>query len=355
MPVTIPLLPPGEVAPSAADRLRTVTITPGGRVVPRVNLEDPTAQTFYKERDTFKIVPPTKAVNWSRSSRRLIGQVESGESMDNWTILATWWVKGLTANEVLQNVEQLMAEIDDPTGLNPYEPKLMEWRPSGATNSSFFELRGTGLYVPTYSWIKFTGALMMRVDLSWPIAPLALGLPLDIEDGFTEDSREDYTVDKGLTPDYASGPMGLTFGNEEVLGRHTVRNYVYDDCECTTQWNIPTGAVTPAFLAAVLSVDTHNYVEARWTLAGNLELVKIVGGGAAVSMANVAAGVAPTGGQLAWVRARIEGNAFTGELFLSNPGPMASPTATISYAFTAVEAAVFGFGHGKQGGYHKKT
>lgn len=355
MPVLIE--PP---APTGPDLLRTVNVTAGGRPVQRVSLEDPTAATFYKERGTFKIVPPTKTPNWARSGRRFSGQVQSGESMDNWTILATWWCKGANQNQVLENLEQLMAEIDNPGGLNPNEPTFMEWRPSGASFSSFYQLRGTGLYTPVYDWAKFRGVPMARVDLSWPVAPLAYGLPYDIYDGFGENSLSDYSLDKGSAPVYTASSF-LQFASGETQLRHTIRGYAYDDVEACACYTIHSGSGSPEYLATIINaISETTYLEARWTTSTEkLEIFKVESG-AATSVANKATSGGtvkkPVENGVYWLRVRIEGNAVTAELFTTKkPGPNEAPDYECTYVLSAAETLVFGEGRRGTAGVHVKT
>lgn len=333
-----------------ADILRTVLLSPGGRAVVKLNLEDTTAKTWYKGQGTFKIVPPAKTVGWSRSARRFAGQVQSGESTENWTVIGTWWVKGTTPDEVIQNVEKLMSEVDDVAALTPYQPKLLEWRPDGASNSTFFEMRGAGIYAPVYDWRVFAGVPMMRVDLSWPIAPLALGAPMDIWDGLSEDTRTDYTFDKGAVASYnAAVGFFLFTGGTEVLMRHTARGYKYDDVEVTGQWagttgnNMEGGAIKGLTLCAT---DANNFLEGRITVGtpNEMQIRKKVAG-VYTTLKAVSGALTLPSFKTGWLRFRKEGNVLTLEAFSEKPGPMVTPPVEIlTYTLTGSDATTFGKG-----------
>lgn len=148
-----------------ADIRRLVTISWNGTVTTVRDLEDGT--NFFAVRDSFTIRPGQRKPLTATQHRRYAGSRTVGESHDNGTIAWKALVKGTTADQVLANVAGLLGDLEDGLGL------FLEWRPDGATYSTYYELRGPASWAPTYSWAQFAGAASMYVDVELPVAPLA--------------------------------------------------------------------------------------------------------------------------------------------------------------------------------------
>jgi hypothetical protein len=179
-----------------ADILRVVELSTGGRPSTVLDLEqvDLPGGVILKERDSFQVNPPAKRPRQVQYSQRFGGQRTVGEAHDNGAIAATWAVKGASADLALQNAEQLLDTIDDAV---LQRQRYIQFRPDGATRDALYEIRGPGTWTPKYQWARFSQVDALSIEASWPVAPYALGLPLDIYDDFSVDSIGDYTFDQG--------------------------------------------------------------------------------------------------------------------------------------------------------------
>src|SRR5438105_7031325 len=157
----------GPVSPSGGDTLRTVT-NPDSPVE-IVKLNDPDTGLRLIGRDTFAITPPPQKPRQAILDTRYGGARTVGVAHDNAAIAGTFRITGGSANQALANIEETLREVNDFPG-----DRYIEWRPDGATASTFYEIRGPGAWTPKYSWALFSQRKAMELDLSWPIAPLAV-------------------------------------------------------------------------------------------------------------------------------------------------------------------------------------
>ena len=132
------------------------------------NLEN--GSTFQSIRDSWKVNTAPRKTNWSRASRRYGGARAASEIHDEngsveWQIL----VNGATADAALQNVEALLGDVES-SQLDLY----LEWKPEGATNTEYFEIRGPCEWSTDYKWAQFSGARSLIVSVRVPVAPLVL-------------------------------------------------------------------------------------------------------------------------------------------------------------------------------------
>lgn len=129
------------------------------------------SQTYNAIRGTFAIQPPSRNTVSSGPSRRYAGTTAISETHGNGTISWDAWVQGTTYDLVCQNVENMIAAVE-PLGT----PGLhLEWRPNGATYSTFYEIRGPANWVPQYRSEQFAGGKAMKVQVQIPVAPLGKG------------------------------------------------------------------------------------------------------------------------------------------------------------------------------------
>lgn len=161
-----------------ADRRRIVTIDTAGTVTTVRDLEDSVA--FFAVKDSFQVKAPGRNTVMAGPARRYAGAFPVAETHDNGEVSWKALVKGATADEVLANAEVMLGVTEQHRGL------FLEWRPDGATHSTFFELRGPAKCQATYSWAQFAGARSMYVDIAVPVAPLARGeqVTMDISSTF---------------------------------------------------------------------------------------------------------------------------------------------------------------------------
>lgn len=152
-----------------ADIRKLVSIDAAGTVTVIKDLE--VAGSYQAVRDSFQVKAPDRQTSWSGPSRRYAGRVAVNEAHENAVISWKVLVSGATADACLQNIEAMVAQIEPL-----YSPGLfIEWRPDGATNSTYFDVRGPAKWQTEYSWAQFTGARSMLVSVEVPVAPLARG------------------------------------------------------------------------------------------------------------------------------------------------------------------------------------
>lgn len=153
-----------------ADTRKLVTIDSTGSVTTVANLE--VSGTYQAVRDSFTVSPPDPQPSMSQVPRpfqggqAVYGTHNNGEI--GWTVL----IQGATRDQCLANAEgllALLAPVPAPVGLH------IEWRPDGATNSTFYEVRGPARFKTQYRWAQFTGAGSMLIDIAIPVGPLAKG------------------------------------------------------------------------------------------------------------------------------------------------------------------------------------
>ncbi|MGH2878956.1 MAG: hypothetical protein ACRDK4_05030 [Solirubrobacteraceae bacterium] len=323
--------------------LRYVTLDVGGRPSVVLDLNDMTLLTM--ARDSFQVTPGSKQPITSASGRRYGGERQVGETTANGKVSWRVLVAGATADECISLVEKLLAQVEgNPLGL------WLEWRPDGASQSALYEVRGTAEWGCLYKWVEFAGAQVMPFDIQIPVAPLAYGLPMDITDSFTVDTRSDYTYDSGASSDEAvKGGVLEAVANVATEKRaiHTARGYLYGDNQQTVKAT-PGATITGWKSGCVVKrVSTTTYLEAYIDDNGTnsrLRIDKIVAGVRTnLTTTNLIARV--KAGVSFWVRGRIEGNLVVAEYFESAPKPMGAHDNEQSYTLKAgVEIETFGAG-----------
>lgn len=331
-----------------ADLTRIVTLSAGGRPVVALDIEN--GSTYQKVRDSFKITPGTKKPLMASLGRRYAGSKPVGETHDNGAVSASWLISGSTADIAMQNAEAFLAQLD-----NIDAGRYLEWRPDGATYSVLFELRGSATWQPNYSWVQFAGTQSLIVEVTFPVAPVARLLDMEIGDDFSVDSLSDYTYDSG-----AAGNETVTGGeldagaNFTVENRaiHTARGYDYGDLQVTAKFK--PGATITNFKAGVVvkRISATNYIEVYVDDNGTnsrLRIDKIVAG-VRTNLATTNLATRVSNGTAGWVRGRIEGNVVTAEYFLTVPGLQSGPTLTNTTTLAGGDATTFGAGaYGKPG------
>jgi hypothetical protein len=303
-----------------SDILRVVTLSAGGRPITAQDLEN--GSTFLKAAKTFQIAPGQRKPQMAGPARRYAGQRAIGENQDNGIVQWTALVSGANvANQTCANADAMLAVFE-----NWAPGMLLEFRPDGASRSTFFDVRGAASWVPHYEWAQFAGARSITVDIQVPVAPLALLAPCDILDDFSVDSvgGGDWTFDAGVSTDVAvSGgvltPAGV-FTTERRM-THTARGYSELEAQGTTK--ATPGATITSFKAgghlrrSAANTYVDVYVDDNGTNSRLQIDVVIAGVRTNRSLTNLAARVVT--GTPFWVRRRIEGNTVFAEYFTAAP------------------------------------
>lgn len=325
-----------------SDRLRVVTLPRARRPVLVAELNAYETAGVSLNRETLQITPPPAKPRLSSSPTPYGGARAVGVSRDNGQLQATFRVRGATAEQAIARVEDRLALIDRA----PADAHI-EWRPMGLAHSTFYELRGPGGWTPKYDGLHFAQGQSLDLELTWPIAPLARWLDMDVDDDFTVDSLADYTVDAGGGTLSVAGGLLVPSSTVEKRLRHTARGYAHGDCEATLKV-VPSTAGLQTALVCLVGLDAANHLYAGLA-AGALVIGKRDAGANTDLSSSSPTTYAPTAGQPYWVRGRREGNTVVVEYFTSEPTPMATPAQTRSHTLTGADATKFGSGSGAAG------
>jgi hypothetical protein len=136
-----------------------------------IDLEN--APAYQTVADTWTITPPARKPQLAVTGRRYGGARTVGETHDDngligWTTL----VGGATADATLDNMSALLEQLEQ------VQPGLyIEWRPDGATNSVYYEVREPATWKPSYRWVQFAGVRSLSCDVQVLVAPLAVEAP----------------------------------------------------------------------------------------------------------------------------------------------------------------------------------
>lgn len=169
------IIDPGGAA-SAADRRRIVRINSAGTVTTVIDLE--TGANYQSVRGSFNITPGQRKPTMADSQRRYGGSRQTGETHDNGQISWKMLIAGGSADVCLANFEAAITPLEAAT-MDLY----FEWRPAGATFSTYYEMRGPAVWSPTYEWAQFYGAQSMYGDIKLTVAPLGYGASTSIAIG----------------------------------------------------------------------------------------------------------------------------------------------------------------------------
>lgn len=156
-----------------ADRRRLVTLNGAGVATTVVDLEQPLTGPIMTERDSFQIVPPERRTVATQLVRRYGGSRTVHETHDNGQLRQTLLVLGASEQDCLDKASTVLRAVEDPVANLYYE-----WRPDGTSQSTFYEITGSGAWASRYQWSALVGAFALSVDLALPVAPLALLAPV---------------------------------------------------------------------------------------------------------------------------------------------------------------------------------
>jgi hypothetical protein len=157
-----------------AERRRIVTLDAAGAATVVKDLEDTT--TYCSVQGAWQVKPGEAKPVWAIKQRPYGGAVQASETHDNGSIVSKVLVRGSTQDDALLDAESLFAALKT-TRLDLF----YEWRPDGATVSTFYEIRGVAkVTAPTYSWALYLQEKAWYVDYEIPVGPLARVAPTTI-------------------------------------------------------------------------------------------------------------------------------------------------------------------------------
>jgi len=122
-------------------------------------------------RDTFKSQAPERKAQFSDSNRRYGGARQSSETHGNGAVGASFYTSAASADAAVDLWETLLGTAEAKAQNDYY----IKWKPQGATNPVFYEVRGSASWDAQYKWIEFQSNRVVVFDVSWPVAPLACG------------------------------------------------------------------------------------------------------------------------------------------------------------------------------------
>lgn len=337
----------------AADRFRIVEIDSNtGQPSLILNLEDYTGTSgrYYKERDTFAYTPPTAQAPTVAQGGWRGGQRAVSVTHDNGTLAATFRVaadpsSNPTPDKSIAAANDLVRTIDEVA----FRPnRYVEWRPVGATKSSFFEIRGPGTWAPTWSARRFESIQSFTITVSYPVAPYALDLPMRFIDPVGIDSyAREWSQMVGSAPTVINYRLTPAAGDSRFINTR----HVYASSErVAVRFQLPTVPATAQWIGVIfrLSVaDSNVYLAGRIraNTTPQIDLVKGNTGGTQTALGTPVS-VALTAAERNWLSARIEGNVVVVEYF-KNADDFASidsmaPTNTFTYTLTGGDITNFG-------------
>jgi hypothetical protein len=122
-------------------------------------------------RDTFKSQAPPRNGLYSDSARRYGGSRQTAETHANGTLTVNLYTNATTADAAVNQWESLLGTIESGGQIDYF----IKWKPEGATNATFYEVRGAASWQANYRWIEFSQNKSVVFDVAWPVAPLAWG------------------------------------------------------------------------------------------------------------------------------------------------------------------------------------
>lgn len=269
------------------------------------------------------------------------GSVVAGTTPANGTVAVELLVVSSTADLALAAWETAAAlSVSTEAGLE------LEWRPDGASRSTYLELRGPASIAPGYRWVEFAGARMLRLAVSWPIAPLAHGRPLDYLERF-----DGTALDADWTADAGSGTYELRGGELVPTSTATKRlrlagpGYTYGDVRMTARLRVA-GALGGAYHLARMATDGSDN-GLGGSFANGLLTVRRYVAGVATSVGTTAAPALTVGEW--WLVVGFERRLAYVELWSSEPSMIpdgtVSPVAVASYLMSDADYALYRRGH----------
>lgn len=168
---------------------RIGTFTAGGQFTVLLDVHDGDS---IRVRD-FKVTPADKQAIYPAATRRYGGSRKAGEVHGNGQLQVAWILRDSSADEVLERWDELAALLESSRA-----DLFYEWRPGGASRSTFFRLRGGLPAEWDYVWWQFDREIL-QLTAGFVVAPLAYGAPMDVLDGFDTDTvtAGDWTFDAG--------------------------------------------------------------------------------------------------------------------------------------------------------------
>lgn len=127
-------------------------------------------------RDSFKSQAPARTALYSDSARRYGGSRQTAETHANGALTVSLYTNAATADAAVNQWESLLGTIEGGGQIDYF----IKWKPDGATNATFYEVRGAASWTANYRWIEFSQNKSVVFEVSWPVAPLAQGPAISV-------------------------------------------------------------------------------------------------------------------------------------------------------------------------------
>jgi hypothetical protein len=332
----------------AVDRCRIVEID-NFTGQPTVVLDMETFETdgkYWRERDSFTFTPPVSqprsvpVAGWRGGSRVV------GVSHDNGTLSMSFRAGAgtVTGKDVaLRAIADLARTIDE----HVFRPRrYFEWRPVGATKSSYFEVRGPGTWAPTWNVRRFNDNENISAEMSWPVSPYALDLPMRfIDPGTITSYNREWVLATGAAPTISDFEWLPAAGDSRLLNTR----HVYGSTErIAVSFTVPTVPATAQYIGAMIRcqlTDTDIYLAGRirCNTTPELDIIKSNAAGSQ-SVLGTPTSITLVAGEPNWLVFRINGNVLTAEYFKNRDNPdLFTATATVTHTLAGGDITTYGF------------
>lgn len=320
------------------DRFRLISFSRGGRPQVIADLNDGTIYAMVRDALTFGA--PERQQQWSSSPVRFGGQSLARETHNNAVLSTEWYITGGgVPDTALANAQALVLHLDSLR-----QDRYIEWRPEGATKSTYFSIRGPASWDLKYRWIVWQGIKTLNISGGWQIAPLGEGERHEVWDDFLVDSTADYTITgSGLAWNAGGWLAPSSTGVKDWL--HTSRANTYVDNQQRLKITTGTAGLTSSF--------EHGFF-LKWKDASNWLRVQLRGDGRLQVMKNDAGvtsellGAVPVEAMAAstnyWLSGRIEGNTVAAAVHRDTSATGPGPANPLEPAYVSIAATTLAGG-----------
>lgn len=149
-----------------ADRRRIVTLDAAGTATVVVDLE--AAGSIQTVRGSWKVNPSARVPVKSKRQRRYGITRTVAETHDEGSITFSLLVQGASVDACLASISSVLQVLEAPRN-----DLFYEWKPDGASVSTFYQITGPARYGTQYEWAQMVTAHSMVLDIDLPVAPLA--------------------------------------------------------------------------------------------------------------------------------------------------------------------------------------
>jgi hypothetical protein len=294
---------------------------------------DLSTATVFPQRGSFKITPGKAAPIMVDQGGRYGGSTVADERLSNGSVSVSLIVLGSSADNTLDIASEVVRQVSEPP-----RGRWLEWRPDGAGQSIYFELRGSAGWDAGYDWAPFAGAGALTLPLTWNVAPVALGDHADAVDLFESDTLTsgDWAVDAG------GGTLSVVAGELVPSSvalkrlRYVANGYTWRNGWSMIRWRAGSSVASydvAVGLATRSSADDGIYARLN---AGNLTIATRIGG-TYTALATTA--FTPSTNTDYWLVVRREGARVAAQIYTPFRPLVASDTQTSAAAAAVLTAA----------------